>query len=150
VLDNEVRDGLIIMKLQDDAVCADDNMELGIANYWSNQPDYIPNGDMDENDNYIIDIDYDKTHFTCGETINIKSVVKNNDEIITTSGEFYISDENGNIINYVDIINSGNDFITLKVNSNSKYIGKKIKLRILYPELQNIVFERVFTIRSFI
>ena len=39
VLDNEVRDGLIIIKLQDDSVMDDDNIELGIANYWSQKPD---------------------------------------------------------------------------------------------------------------
>ena len=61
VLEDEVRDGLIIIKLQDDAVCADDNMELGIANYWSNQPQDIPSGDMDETDEYTINIDFDKS-----------------------------------------------------------------------------------------
>ena len=150
VLEDEVRDGLIIIKLQDDAVCADDNMELGIANYWSNQPQNIPSGDMDETDEYTIDIDFDKTYFICGETVNIQSFVKNNNEIIETKGLFYISDENGNAIDYVSIIDDGDNFVSLKVSTNSKYIGKKIKLRILYPDLQNIAFERIFTIRSFI
>lgn len=151
VLEDEVRDGLIIIKLQDDAVCADDNMELGIANYWSNQPKNIPSGDMDENDEHIINIDFNKTHLICGETVTIRGIVKNqNGEVIETNGLFCISDENGNVIDYITIVENGDNFISLKVSSNSKYIGKKIKLRILYPNLQNIALERIFTIRSFI
>lgn len=151
VLEDEIRDGLIIMKLQDDAVCADDNMELGIANYWSNQPHNIPSGDTDETDDYVIDINFDKNYFICGETVNIQGIIQNqNGEVIESNGLFYISDENGNVIDYVTIVENGNDFISLKISSNSKYIGKKIKLRILYPDLQNIALERIFTIRSFI
>jgi hypothetical protein len=151
VLEDEVRDGLIIMKLQDDAISGDDNIELGIANYWSNQPHDMPNGDMNTNDEYTIDIDLDRPYFICGETVDIKGIVKNqNNKIIETHCLFDISDENGNIIDYTTIVNNGSDFIALKISSNSKHIGKKIKLRILYPELQNITFERIFTIRSFI
>lgn len=151
VLEDEVRDGLIIMKLQDDAISDDDNMELGIANYWSNQPRDMPNGDMDTDDEYVIDIDLDRPYFICGETVNIQGIVKNQgNETIETHCLFDISDENGNMIDYATIINNGSDFISLKISSHSKYIGKKIKLRILYPELQNITFERIFTIRSFI
>lgn len=151
VLEDEVRDGLIIMKLQDDAVCDDDNMELGIANYWSNQPDYIPDGDMDKTDDYILGIDFNKTSFKCGETVNIRGFIKNtNDETIESNAIFNITDENGNIIDYVKIIDTDNNSISLKVSNNSKYIGKKVKLNILYPELNNINFERIFTIHSFI
>lgn len=151
VLEDEIRDGLIIMKLQDDAVCADDNMELGIANYWSNQPQNIPSGDMDEADEYAIDINFNKTYFICGETVNIQGIIQNqNGEVVESNGLFYISDENGNVIDYATVVENGSDFISLKISSNSKYIGKKIKLRILYPDLQNIALERIFTIRSFI
>lgn len=151
VLEDEVRDGLIIIKLQDDAVCADDNMELGIANYWSNQPKIISSGDLNEADEYIIGIDFNENYFVCGETANIKSFVKNNnDEIIEAKGLFYISDENNNAINYANVVDDGDDFIVLKINTNSKYIGKKIKLKVVYPDLQNITFEKVFTIHSFI
>ena len=151
VLEDEIRDGLIIMKLQDDAICADDNMELGIANYWSNQPKNIPSGDTDEADEYAIHINFDKTYFVCGEIVNIQGIIQNqNGEVVESNGLFYISDENGNVINYATIVENGNDFISLKISSNSKHIGKKIKLRILYPDLQNIALERIFTIRSFI
>lgn len=151
VLEDEIRDGLIIMKLQDDAICGDDNMELGIANYWSNQPKNIPSGDTDEADEYAIDINFDKTYFVCGETVNIQGIIQNqNGEVVESNGLFYISDENGNVIDYATIVENGNDFISLKISSNSKYIGKKIKLRVLYPSLQNIALERIFTIRSFI
>ena len=151
VLEDEVRDGLIIIKLQDDAVCDDDNMELGIANYWSNQPHNIPSGDMEATDEYIIDIDFDKTYFLCGDTVSITSFIKDsNGENINSKALFYISDENCNIIDYANIINVNDSVVTLKIGSNSKYIGKQIKLRILYPDLQNITFERIFTIRSFI
>ena len=73
VLDNEVRDGLIIMKLQDDAILDDDdNMELGIANYWSKKPEDFgvstfslrrSVAPVEPTEPYMISIDYDKDYF---------------------------------------------------------------------------------------
>lgn len=150
VLDNEVRDGLIIMKLQDDAVCDDDNMELGIANYWSQKPEDDEHNNLPTTQ-YIVDIDYNKNYLLCGEQRKITSVVRNNNgNNILTNRLFYISDENGNPIDYVQIVFQDDKSITLKVSSNGKYIGKKIKLRIIYPQLNNMVFEKIFTINSIV
>lgn len=148
VLDNEIRDGLIIMKLQDDAICDDDNMELGIANYWSNNtknetvvPDVL----------YTASIDYNENYFLCGEQRKITSIIRNSDgNDISTNRLFYISDENGNPIDYVEIVSQNDISITLKVSANGKYIGKKIKIRIIYPQLSNMVFEKIFTINSIV
>ena len=154
VLDNEVRDGLIIMKLEDDAVCDDDNIELGIANYWSQKPDDDGTTFVRRRNNvpitqYTTAIDYDKNYFLCGEQRKIISIIRNsNGNDILTDRLFYISDENGNPIDYVQIVSQDNTSITLKVSANGKYIGKKIKLRIIYPQLSNMVFEKTFTINS--
>lgn len=156
VLDNEVRDGLIIMKLQDDSICDDDNIELGIANYWSkkSEDDGVTFSRMRNNtpvSQYTTSIDYDKNYFLCGEQRKITSIIRNsggND--ISTNRLFYISDENGNPIDYVKIIAQDDTSITLKISANGKYIGKKIKLRIIYTQLSNMVFEKIFTINSII
>ena len=156
VLDNEVRDGLIIMKLQDDAISADDNIELGIANYWSKKPeDDGATFARRRNDippaQYTTSIDCDKDYFLCGEQRKITSIIKNiNGRDILTNRLFFVSDENGNPIDYVKIVAQDDVSITLKVSTNGKYIGKKIKLRIVYPQLSNIVFEKIFTINSII
>lgn len=156
VLDNEVRDGLIIMKLQDDSICDDDNMELGIANYWSKKPK--DDGVMFARRRinvptvqYTASLDYDKNYFFCGEQRKITSVIRNsNGNDISTDRLFYVSDENGNPIDYVQVVAQDDISITLKVSANGKYIGKKIKLRIIYPQLSNMVFEKIFTINSII
>lgn len=148
VLDNEVRDGLIIMKLQDDAICDDDNIELGIANYWSQHTKDQPSV---PNTPYIVSIDYDKNYFLCGEQRKITSIIRNSDgNDISTRRLFYISDENGNPIDYANIVAQDDISITLKVSANGKYIGKKIKLRIIYPQLSNVIFEKNFTINSIV
>jgi hypothetical protein len=148
VLDNEVRDGLIIMKLQDDSVCDDDNIELGIANYWSNQLKTVSSNIVGDTD-LIVDISLKRNYFVCGEKITIQSIVIDNQENnIATQRVFSISDENDNVVNYAEIINQDNKSITLKINPNGKYIGKKVKLKILFPQLNDVVFERIFTINS--
>ena len=154
VLEDEVRDGLIIMKLEDDKVSEDDNMELGIANYWSNQSAQPnkPSLDLIEGmTSYNIDIDFNKNYFLCGEQAKITSLVTNNDgNSISTDRLFYLSDENGNEINYVNIIETTNDTITIQVDKSGKYIGKKVKLRIIFPQLNNTTFEKMFTINSIV
>ena len=156
VLDNEVRDGLIIMKLQDDSICDDDNMELGIANYWSKKPqnDDIALFRMRKTEpvaQYVASIDYDKNSFLCGEQRTVTGIIKNSSgKEITTNRLFYISDENDKPIDYVEILSQNDMSITLKVSANGKYIGKKIKLKIVYPQLNNTVFEKIFTINSII
>jgi hypothetical protein len=156
VLDNEVRDGLIIMKLQDDAISADDNIELGIANYWSTKPEdngvtFARRHNDAPSSQYTTSIDCDKDYFLCGEQRKITSIIKNiNGRDILTNRLFLVSDENGNPIDYVKIVAQDDVSITLKVSTNGKYIGKKIKLRIVYPQLSNMVFEKIFTINSII
>ena len=161
VLDNEVRDGLIIMKLQDDAILEDDdNMELGIANYWSEKPDdfgvttfrlrrsVAPIVPVEP---YTISIDYDKDYFLCGEQITITNVVQNaNGNNIISNRKFYITDENDKEIKYVQIVNKDNTFITLQINNNGNCIGKKVKLKIVCPQLNNTTFEKVFAINSIV
>jgi hypothetical protein len=153
VLDNEVRDGLIIMKLQDDAICDDDNMKLGIANYWSNQPKNQNNieNDSTEDKEYNVDIDFTKEFVLCGEQIKITSIIQNNNgEYLSTDRIFEVFDENNNQIQYVQIINQDETSVTLKISNDGKYIGKQFKLQIVFPNLNNMVFEKVFTIRSII
>lgn len=156
VLDNEVRDGLIIMKLQDDSICDDDNIELGIANYWSKKPkdDGVTFSRRHNNisiSQYTASIDYNENYFLCGKQRKITSIIRNSDgNDISTNRLFYISDENGNPIDYVEIVSQDDISITLKVSANGKYIGKKIKIRIIYPQLSNMIFEKIFTINSIV
>lgn len=150
VLDNEVRDGLIIMKLQDDAICDDDNMELGIANYWSNQKK-DSNYHIDGDTSYNISIDFTKDFFLCGEQSVITSIVQDDEgNDIVTDRLFYITDENENSIDYAKIINQDATSITLKISNSGKCLDKKIKLRIIFPQLNDTVFEKIFTIHSII
>lgn len=159
VLDNEIRDGLIIMKLQDDAVCADDNMELGIANYWSNQQnDNVAtyglkrrslNLDNASENKYNTFIDFKKDYFVCGEQITITSFIQNrNGYDISANRKFYITDEQDNEIEYVRIISQDEASITIKIDNNAKYYGKKVKLRIDFPQFKNVSFEKIFTING--
>lgn len=157
VLDNEIRDGLIIMKLQDDAIMEDDNLELEIANYWSQKPDdddmatfsrrrvEVPTA------SYKISIDYKEDYFVCGEKKKITSIVQNrNGNSISTDRLIYVSDEYGNSIDYVQVVQQDNVSITLKITTDGKYIGKKIKLRVVCPQLGNLTFEKIFTINSIV
>ena len=151
VLDNEVRDGLIIIKLQDDAICDDDNMELGIANYWSNQVSDTPLTNSEGTITYKASIDFERGYFVCGEKTKIKSTVKDESgNVVITEKLFYITDENDNEITYANILSQENDTVTIKIDSNGKYIGNKIKLKILFPELDGISFEKIFTINSIV
>lgn len=151
VLDNEVRDGLIIIKLQDDAICDDDNMELGIANYWSNQVSDTPLVNLEGTITYKASIDFERGYFVCGEKTKIKSIVKDeNGNVVITEKLFYITDENDNEITYANILAQENDTVTIKINPNGKYIGNKIKLKILFPELDGISFEKIFTVNSIV
>ena len=152
VLDDEVRDGLIIIKLQDDAVCDDDNMELGIANYWSNQPkDNTISDNIIENTPYKAFVDFNRNFFYCGEKVTLTSFVKDSDDNeIISEKVFYITDENNNNIDYVKISNDNSDSITLKIDNNSKYIGRKIKIKIEFPQLNDIVFEKIYSINSIV
>ena len=152
-LDNEIRDGLIIMKLQDDSVCDDDNMELGIANYWSNQPkgDESPTTFRLRNipaDKYTAFIDFKRDYFVCGEQVQITGFLQNqNGYNISAKKVFTITDEKDNVVNYVQVIAQDNDSITIKVDS-AKCYGKKIKLRIDFPQFKTVNFEKVFTIQG--
>lgn len=154
VLDNEVRDGLIIMKLQDDAVCDDDNMELGIANYWSAKPkdyDMPPTSDDNTIGEYSTYINLYRDFLLCGEKVTFDNFIQDsNGNNIDTERKFEITDENNKEIKYVQILNQDNASITLKVDSDGKYIGKKCKLKITYLQLSNVVFEKIFTINSII
>jgi hypothetical protein len=141
------------MKLQDDAICDDDNMELGIANYWSNQPKNQNNIENDSTDGkeYNVDIDFTKEFVLCGEQIKITSIIQNNNgEHLSTDRIFEVFDENNNQIKYVQIINQDEASVTLKISNDGKYIGKQFKLQIVFPNLNNMVFEKMFTIRSII
>ena len=40
--------------------------------------------------------------------------------------------------------------IKFKIKNDGKYIGKKVKLKIIYPQLYNMIFEKVFTINSIV
>lgn len=165
VLDNEVRDGLIIMKLQDDAVLDDDNMKLGIANYWSNQTDsnvvtfglnhnvatYGLRGRNFELDNvtdkYNTFIDFKRDYFICGEQIKITSFIQNSGGYnISTNKVFHITDEQGNEIEYAKIVSQDQDSITIKITNDGKCYGKKVKLHIAFPQFKTASFEKVFTI----
>ena len=154
VLDNEVRDGLIIMKLQDDAVCDDDNMELGIANYWSNQTQETDDDNASLLDNAISDtyttfIDFDGDYFVCGGSVVITNYLynQNNDEIMTDR-IFYVTDENDNAIDYAKIIEQSDKSVTIKVNNSAKCYGKRVKLRIDFPQFKTVSFEKIFKIQS--
>lgn len=155
VLDNEIRDGLIIMKLQDDSIRDDDNMELEIANYWSQQ----------QNDNksqksaiddvhtqpYTASIDFQRDSLLCGEVVSIKSIIQNIDgNDITTDRIFYVTDENDKQVEYIQNIKYDDVSIKFKIKNDGKYIGKKVKLKIIYPQLYNMIFEKVFTINSIV
>lgn len=147
VLDNEVRDGLIIMKLQDDAICDDDNMELGIANYWSNQPS---NNNICDGD-YCIDIDFKRDYFMCGENITINAIITdNNKHQVDADCVFSLTDDSGNGIDYVDVVQQNNTSIQFKIKPNSKLIGKKIKITVTIPSLSDYTYEKIFTIRSMV
>ena len=163
VLDNEVRDGLIIMKLQDDAVCDDDNIELGIANYWSNQQNnngkiakaYSMNISQSDNEvstsKYNTFINIERDYFMCGEQVEIISFIQNhNGYDVNTSREFYITDEDNNKISYAKIVSQDKNSITIKVDNNAKCFGKKIKLYIEFPQFKNVSFEKIFTISGIV
>lgn len=154
VLDNEVRDGLIIMKLQDDSVCDDDNMELGIANYWSNQPkvnddDRPSYSDGTTTDRYTTFIDFNEDYFVCGEQIVIKNYLQNqNGYEITANRIFSITDENGNDTKYAKIVSQDNNSATIKIDDGAKCYGQKVKLRIDFPQFKTVSFEKIFKIQS--
>ena len=154
VLDNEVRDGLIIMKLQDDSVCDDDNIELGIANYWSNnahktKEENFEHSDNETTDEYITFIDFNKDYFVCGEQIVIESHLKNqNGDEITADKIFSVTDENGNATQYAKIVSQNNNSVTIKIDNGAKCYGKKVKLRIDFPQFTTVSFEKIFKIQS--
>jgi hypothetical protein len=163
VLDNEVRDGLIIMKLQDDATLLDDNMELGIANYWSNQENNSQNEGIatfglrkrnlntELKDKYTASIDYKKDYFICGEQVKITGSIQNrNGYDILANKIFYITDENNNEIDYVKVVSQDNNSITIKISNSAKCYGKKVKLRIDFPQFKNTSFEKTFTINGMV
>lgn len=158
VLDNEIRDGLIIIKLQDDSVCDDDNMELEIANYWSNQTkdntqqleevNLLSSNDIVTN-KYHTFIDFERDYFVCGEKAVITSFIQNNNgNDISASRTFTITDENNNAINYATIVAQDANTVTIKIANSSKCYGKKIKLRIDFPQFNIASFEKVFKIQS--
>ena len=153
VLDNEVRDGLIIMKLQDDSVCDDDNMELGIANYWSNQPkdNKCNNSSHPEEttDRYITFIDVDEDNFACGQLIVITNYLQNqNGNDIMADRIFSITDENDRPTSYATIVSQNNNSVTIKIDNSAKCYGKKVKLRIDFPQFKTVSFEKIFKIQS--
>ena len=157
VLDNEVRDGLIVMKLQDDAVLDDDNMELGIANYWSNQTDgdmatyslrrrLSPLDGMSDN-KYNTFIDFKRDYFVTGEQVKITGFIQNsNGYNISTNKIFSITDDQNNEIEYVKIISQDENSITIQIDNNGKTYGKKVKLCIDFPQFKTAKFEKTFTI----
>ena len=153
-LDNEIRDGLIIMKLQDDAVCDDDNIELGIANYWSNQIDNNAENapsypDETTTDRYTTFIDFKDDYFVCGEEITITNYLQNqNGYEITANRIFTITDEANNEINYAQIISQTNNSVTIKIDNSAKCYGKKVKLYIDFPQFKTVSFEQIFKIQS--
>lgn len=167
VLDNEIRDGLIIMKLIDDAICDDDNMELGIANYWSNQTEndnsvnenngfstYGSNQQLlpledDLTNKYNVHIDFEENYLICGEQVKIASFIQNrNGQNISANMIFNITDEKDKEIEYVKIISQDNNSITIKVDNNVKCCGKKAKLHIDFPQFKDVSFEKTFTING--
>lgn len=151
-LDNEIREGLIIMKLQDDALSDDDNAELGIANYWSNQPKNTIQSGSQEDDaitHYHALIDFERDYFMCGEEAKITSILQNAKGYdVVTNKVFTITDENNNAINYAKIVAQDANTVTIKVDNSGKCYGKKIKLHIDFPQFVTVSFEKVFKIQS--
>lgn len=153
VLDGEVRDGLIIIKLKDDAVCYDDNMELGIANYWSNQKEQISIEDKTITGNhYKIKINIDKDFIYLGETLPILyDVTDLNDNIVKDiQCDITVEDEENNVVDYVEVINV-NGCPCLKATTKGAYVGVNFKLSIrLQDDNNNVVTTRNFNIRNII
>lgn len=148
VLDGEVREGLIIMKFKDDSISSDDNMELGIANYWSNQPENIKQDELTNNVEYKLSLDTEQNNISLGETLNIQCIVKdNNDKVIDKECTYSICDENGNnIIDYIKLTQS-NNVCTLVATTKGKYVGKKFYLVVTLND-ENVKLERCFNIKS--
>ena len=153
-LDNEIRDGLIIMKLQDDAVSDDDNIELGIANYWSNKiqndnTNDSPSLDGSTENTYTAFIDYKDNYVVCGENVTITSYLQDQNGIdISTKRQFTVTDEANNPITYAHVVSQTSNSITIKADNSAKCYGKKIKLRIDFPQFKTVSFEKVFRIQS--
>jgi hypothetical protein len=152
VLDGEIRDGLIIIKLKDDAVSSDDNAELGIADYWSNQPKQINIRDeIINNSDYKIKIDTDRDYIYLGETLPISySVTDLNDNIIQNIYcDIGVSDEQGNPIDYIEIVNI-NENLCLKATTKGMYVDTNFKLSIWLKDNNEVITTRHFNIRNII
>jgi hypothetical protein len=154
VLDGEMRDGLIIIKLKDDAMSHDDNMELGIANYWSNQIEQtIIKDETVINNNYKIKINIDKDFIYLGETLPILyDVTDLNDNIIDdVQCDISVSDEQNNPIDYIEIV-SINNIPCLKATTKGIYVDTNFKLSIRLQDNNNnsVVTTRYFNIRNII
>lgn len=148
VLDGEVRDGLIIIKLEDDSVSTDDNMELGIANYWSNLPKEPPIDNTENNNIYKLSLDTPQDYISLGETLTISCRVKDtNNNIVDEQCNFIVNDNQGNSINYIKL-NQQDNTCTLKATTNGKYIGSEFDLIVTLNNDNSVKLIRHFNMQG--
>lgn len=148
VLDGEVRDGLIIIKFIDDALSVDDNVELGIANYWSNQPKEFPIDDKVNNTNYKLSLDLPQNYISLGETLIINCLVTDiNDNEVSEQCKFSINDKQGNSIDYIKL-SQHNNTCELKASTKGKYVGYEFDLTVKLNSDNNIQLIRHFIVQG--
>jgi len=132
--------GLLKIELVDDEFTDDDNRELGIANYYSNQPIDISTGN-----NIIINILPLNTSIVINKSISFTAKVLNNGIEDSTKSVIWSlrnSDESINV--YANIIQNGNNCI-LTAGLN---INKFIKLKCTLDEDNQVYVEREIRITN--
>lgn len=147
ILDGEVREGLIIIKFKDDSISSDDNMELGIANYWSNQPENVKPDNLVNSIDYTLSLNTAKDNISLGETLDLQCEVYDSDNnVVDMSCTYSICDENGDEVDFIKLSQTDNA-CTLKATTKGKYVGRKFYL-VVTLDNESTKLERCFDVRS--
>jgi hypothetical protein len=135
---NNLLNGLIVLELVDDKIIADDNLDLGIANWGSNQLNAFP----DNNSTTTVTLTPSDTTLMLGRTLELTAhAYVNNVEDFTKYFLFTVTNVDGTNNNYVTSSSVDNK-CTITASKSSSIAGKYINVRVEILGSPTIFYER--------
>ena len=146
-IDDSTMIGIIKMELQDDNLIDDDNKELGICNYYSNQPivindNHVPNSYIY---NYKIDILPNTNKLILGKKITLTSVVFDNEVQVNNKHFVWSITPNG----LASIEYNDNTCMVTAINLQSA-VNKTFTIKVALSDNPSVYTERVFKITNLV
>lgn len=136
--------GIVKIELVDDEITPDDNLTLGIANYFNNQLIEIPSTD----ETYVTLTPYDNT-LILGRTLELTAhTFTNNVEDLTKFYLFTVTNDDGTTNEYVESSSLAN-VCTLVANKTPDCAGKIINVHVNHLGVSSIYYDRKIKLIAF-